>query len=435
MIAPTDPSPDASNTVRAHVAAVAAMLNADLSTLVGEMRASLASEIAELNSEPSLIDLLGSSIEGNVDTILHALQYNIGEDGFEPPAAAFEYARRLAQWGVSVNALVRAYRLGQQFLIGRAFETSLAIDTSDSIRVRAHDLIVDSVFDYIDWISQRVVVVYETERESWLADRENARLDAVLDLLGGTGSVKSVERVTGYRLHGRHLAVVAWTDGATIRDDRLRRFTTSIRSLAGELGSPVPPLVVGRDGATAWGWIQITDGDAVAVFDRLNSRPRTADAPLLAAGTVATGADGFVHSHQQAQRAHHVAVLGRRGRSIERYDDPGLAVVDLCAHDPSALQAWVLDVLGPELAADTDQSERLRTTLRVYLACERSLTAAASVMTMHKNSIRYRVDNAEKLLPTPISGNRLAVEVALTACHWLGARVLTDDQLVPQHKL
>lgn len=159
--------------------------------------------------------------------------------------------------------------------------------------------------------------------------------------------------------------------------------------------------MVGRDGATAWGWIQIpaNDTDLAVVLDRINTRPRTEDAPLLAAGAIGLDAAGFVTSYRQAQRAHHVAVLGGRGRTIERYDDPGLAVVDLCARDPSALQAWVLTVLGPQLAADTTHAERLRTTLRIYLACERSLSAAAAVMTMHKNSIRYRVDNAEKLLP------------------------------------
>ena len=427
MPTPADISPASAEAVRTHVAAVAAHLNARLADVVAQMRTTLASRITELNNEPSLIELLGSSIEGNVDTILHALQHDIGGAGFEPPAAAIEYARRLAQWGVPVNALVRAYRLGQQFLLDRAFETSMSLAAPDPVRMEAHRVIVDSVFDYIDWISQRVAAVYETERESWLADRENARLDAVLDLLNGKGSVDVVERVTGYRLRGRHLAVVAWVGESAVRGDRMRRFTTTIRALAAHLDSPAPPLVVGRDGATAWGWIQVpsNDTDLAVVLDRINTRPRTEDAPLLAAGAIGLDAAGFVTSHRQAQRAHHVAVLGGRGRTIERYDDPGLAVVDLCARDPSALQAWVLSVLGPQLAADTTHAERLRTTLRIYLACERSLSAAAAVMTMHKNSIRYRVDNAEKMLPRPLSDDRLAVEVALTACQWLGARILS----------
>ena len=60
------------------------------------------------------MELLGASVEGNVDTVLHALRYDIAVERVEAPTAALEYARRLAQHGVPVNALVRAYRLGQR---------------------------------------------------------------------------------------------------------------------------------------------------------------------------------------------------------------------------------------------------------------------------------------------------------------------------------
>ncbi len=409
------------------MAAIAGTLNDELAAVVGRMRESLAARISELNDDPALIALLGSSIEGNVDTILHALQYDISGDGFEPPAAAFEYARRLAQRGVPVNALVRAYRLGQQFLIDRAFHVSMATPAPESVRVRANAVLVDAVFDYIDWISQRVVVVYETERESWLADRESARLDSVLALLAGGGSQDDVERIAGYRVPGRHLAVVAWSADPTSGTDRIQRFTASIRWLAAQLGSASPPLVVVRDGATAWGWVQLTGVEDATVDAALNriAAVRPDPGTRFAVGAVGTGVDGFVRSHRQALRTHRVAVLGTRRRAVERYDQPGLAVVDLCSSDPAALRTQVLEVLGSGLAANTANAERLRETLRTYLACERSLTAAAAAMTMHKNSIRYRVDNAEKLLPRPLSSDRLAVEVALAACHWLGDPVLT----------
>lgn len=415
--------------VREHVVAVAASLNTQLAGLVAEMRGSLATQIVELDNDPSLLTLLGSSIEGNVDTIVHALQHDISGDGFEPPAAAVEYARRLAQWGVPVNALVRAYRLGQQFLLARAFEASMSVPAPETVRVRANAIIVDSVFDYIDWISQRVVAVYETERESWLADRESARLDAVLDILTGHGDVEVLQRVTGYRVQGRHLALVAWSADPAARRERLQRFTMSIRALAAELGSTAAPLVVVRDGATAWAWIQLPPTEAVTTLartlDRLSEAPPTDDAPRFALGTIASGVAGFIRSHRQALRTHRVAVLGQRDRPLERYDQPGLSVVDLCAHDPDALRQWVRSVLGDDLAADNPNAHRLRETLRIYLACDRSLNAAATAMTMHKNSIRYRVDNAEKLLPQPLATDRLAVEVALAACHWLAPRLLS----------
>ncbi|WP_424756660.1 hypothetical protein [Mycobacterium sp.] len=63
-----------------------------------------------------MTELLAPSVEGNIDRVLRALRYGIDVERIEAPTAAFEYARRLAQHGVPVNALVRAYRLGQRLM-------------------------------------------------------------------------------------------------------------------------------------------------------------------------------------------------------------------------------------------------------------------------------------------------------------------------------
>ena len=146
--------------VTAAVAATAATLNARLADVVDDMRALLATRITELDGDPALVELLRASIEGNVDTILHSLQHGIEVTRFEPPTAANEYARPLAQRGVAVNALVRAYRLGHQFLMQ---QTLLVINELDDEELRGptYARVNDAVFTYIDWISQRVVSVHE----------------------------------------------------------------------------------------------------------------------------------------------------------------------------------------------------------------------------------------------------------------------------------
>ena len=94
------------------VSEVASRLNERLASVSGFIRASLEEDIPELRGEARIVELLGASVEGNVDTVLHALRHDIAVDRVEAPTAALEYARRLAQHGVPVNALVRAYRLG-----------------------------------------------------------------------------------------------------------------------------------------------------------------------------------------------------------------------------------------------------------------------------------------------------------------------------------
>ena len=64
-------------------------------------------------------------------------------------------------------------------------------------------------------------------------------------------------------------------------------------------------------------------------------------------------------------------------------------------------------------------------TARVFLRTGGSYTAAADELFLHRNSVQYRVRQAEELRGRPFTDGRLDVELALLACHWLGASVLT----------
>jgi DNA-binding PucR family transcriptional regulator len=45
-------------------------------------------------------------------------------------------------------------------------------------------------------------------------------------------------------------------------------------------------------------------------------------------------------------------------------------------------------------------------------------------MTLHKNSVQYRVRKAEQALGAPIEDRRADLELALRACQYLGEAVL-----------
>lgn len=87
------------------------------------------------------------------------------------------------------------------------------------------------------------------------------------------------------------------------------------------------------------------------------------------------------------------------------------------------LRAWVVETLG-SLGDDDDHCARLRDTLRVFLQENGSYKATAERLTLHKNTVRYRLRRAEEGLGRPIDDNRLQVELALLASHWLGSAVL-----------
>ncbi|HEY4792629.1 MAG TPA: PucR family transcriptional regulator, partial [Mycobacterium sp.] len=89
--------------VSSYVAEVGNRLQGRSVALSSELRQALEDQIPELRGDAALVELLGTSVEGNVDTVLHALRYDIAVERVEAPTAALEYARRLAQRGVPVN--------------------------------------------------------------------------------------------------------------------------------------------------------------------------------------------------------------------------------------------------------------------------------------------------------------------------------------------
>ncbi|KYH45647.1 helix-turn-helix domain-containing protein [Branchiibius sp. NY16-3462-2] len=420
--ASTGPQPPDDERVTAAVAATAATLNARLADVVDDMRTLLATTITELDGDPALVELLRASIEGNVDTILHSLQHGIEVTRFEPPTAANEYARRLAQRGVPVNALVRAYRLGHQFLMQQTLLVVIALD-DESLRGPTYARVNDAVFTYIDWISQRVVGVYEEERESWLANERNER-EAVVRLLlaGQPPQLDAWERTLDYRLRGRHIAAVAWLDSEN-HSDQLSRSMRALKSLARAMGSTRPPLIVGHDQTTSWAWINVPSSVGTTrgwASWRLDETP----APAIALGSAHDGVEGFRRSHDEAVRMQRVALMRKRTeRQVISHDETGAALAGLLSTDIESTRAWVRRVLG-DLAGADEISRRHRQTLEVFLRHQSSYTATAEAMTMHKNSIKYRVSSAEKALGRSLTEDRLDLEVALTLAGLLGSSVL-----------
>jgi len=409
------------------VTEVASHLHPKIADLTSSLRDRLSSRIVELAGDAQIIDLLYASIEGNIENILYSLRHHMGVKNIEPPSAAYEYARRLAQRGVPVSALVRAYRLGQQHLLELVFDECERLERDQAVRADAYQQIVTVTFDYIDWISQGVVTVYETERERWLAERSSARAGRVEDLIAGrVTDVDATEAVIGYRLRVHHLGAVLWVPETGAQQDQVSRFTRAATAIAEQLGTRRSPLVIPRDRASAWAWFAVAEECSVDL-DAVRSALAEVvgpPVPMVAFGRVQPGVAGFRATHEEAVQAQHVAMVrDDPNHPVIGFDEPGLKVAALLSRELEATSTWVHETLG-DLALDDDQHERLRYTLLLYFQNDSSYTATADAMLMHKNSVKYRLSSAEKALGRPISSDRQAIELALTACRWLGRAVL-----------
>ena len=412
--------------VNGYVAEVADRLHSRLVELSSALRTSLEDQIPDLRGDVRLGELLGASVEGNVDTVLHALRYDIAVERVEAPTAALEYARRLAQQGMPVNALVRAYRLGQRRVNELVFAELHAIEIPDSMRVPVIEAITGTLFEYIDWMSQQVVAVYEEERERWLENQNSLRALRVREILAANKSVDvdAASTTIRYPLRWHHLGLIMWYPDLGTEGDELARLQRFLRELGEAAGADASPLFVAADQSCGWGWLayRAAATDAVEKIRRFAlSRP---DSPSVAIGMMAGGLEGFRRSHREAVEARAVAIISDRGgTTVITAADPGLSVVARLGGDVAATREWVATVLG-DLATDNDNDARLRETLRVYLACGCSYKLAAEELNLHFNSVKYRVGRAVARRGREIGTDRLDVELALLACHWYGSAVL-----------
>ncbi|WP_051998813.1 PucR family transcriptional regulator [Gordonia rhizosphera] len=399
--------------------------------LIGGIQQHLAAEIVELRGDTQLLELLRASVAGNVETVIDALRYDIAIERVEPPTAALEYARRLAQRGIPVKALIRAYRLGYQQMLDYTLAEIRKAKLEPGPALDVFEAVSSVSFQYIDRLSEQVADAYETERERWVENRNSVRAVRVRELLdgpddhAGTIDVDAASTAIRYPLRRTHLAMILWTGQNDAPGRELLDLERFVRELGESLKLRDGALFVAADRVSGWGWLPLGDADSTAdAIDHLRRfASDTPDALCLAVGAPLPGLNGFRRSHRQAQNARGVAVAGSSEPRLTMAGDPGVAPAALLAGDLAQTREWVGDTLGA-LAKNTDNDARLRETLRVFLHENGSYKAAAEQLNLHHNSVKYRVQRAFERRGRSITDDRLDVELALLACHHFGSAVL-----------
>jgi hypothetical protein len=401
---------------------IAAAVRLRLVEVSREVHDQLVATIAELRGDDAVLRLLAASVEGNVATVLHLLENGIPPEDVDAPAAALEYARRLAQRDVPLAALVRSYRIGHgRFLDNCLQEIGQQIDDS-AVAAAVTQRLLDVSFRYIDRTSERVISAYQDQRDQWLLTKLAARTGRVRQLLDSPDvKVDAAEASVHYRMRQQHLGVVAWIPEATRGGEGLGRLDRLLGALAEALGCRARPLFVPCDQSVAWSWLPLDATSDVrwqALAEIVDQQDPSA---RLAAGQPAPGVEGFRQTHRQALRAQDVAVFARPGERVTLFADVG--PVALMLADVEATRGWVWQVLD-RLAVDDEHHSVLRETLRVFLASGSSYTAAAERLLVHKNTVQYRVRKAEDAIGGPLRGRESDVELALRTCRWVGAPML-----------
>jgi purine catabolism regulator len=172
---------------------------------------------------------------------------------------------------------------------------------------------------------------------------------------------------------------------------------------------PEPDLVNGRGRAAS----------APAELGRIAVQQAEAVVPnwqvTVGLGDVCQAATEIARSHEQAQRAVDTARrFGRRG-DVVTFEELGLYRLLFHVKDPSELRGFVDQVLGPLLAYDQRHQAHLVLTLSTYLAHNGNLQATARELSLHVNSVAYRLQRIQAIAELNLeqSEDRLLAQVAL----------------------
>ncbi|AUH68852.1 MULTISPECIES: PucR family transcriptional regulator [Gordonia] len=407
--------------VRARAAEVGRALGAGHLALSDVVAEALARGIEPLDTDPVLVEMLEASVHANVTNIVHILTNDIPLAHLQPPTAAVEYALRLAQRDIPSNALVRAYHMGQNLVQQRCYRLIADQHLGAAETVELTEYVSTVLYRYIDWITAAVFEVYEDERRRWIGTQGTVLSSTVHNLLAAPeAGAATFERETGYRLDRVHRAIILWlTERASLELADLDRVAR--RVFAG-IGSAGPALIAPVDASTLWAWVPLADrargADAVAAL-------RTASLPegvRMAFGDAAPGTAGFCRSHEQSRAAFTVAHLPDSPTGqVTGFGDRGIALAAMLERDIEHTRPWVREVLG-DLAEDSPSAASLRETPAVFLATGDSHVRTAERLSLHRNSVKYRIDKA--LATVGPDHDRLDVGLALTACEFLGPMVL-----------
>ncbi|WP_203337352.1 PucR family transcriptional regulator [Nocardioides limicola] len=329
----------------------------------------------------------------------------------EPPRevhlvqAAIDLASELAHRGHELTLLFRVYRIAQQAVwdyiasnVGRAGEQS-----QDDARFLV--LFWSRASAWLDASIEASVGVFQTERDRIRQGAAAQRLDAVRAILAGSDKEprELSAMLGGHPLSSYNTALLLHVEHV----EHIADLRESANRVARAVGAK-NPLIVSPGGRDLWCWLATRSAPDLSRVHGCASW--LAEAGMsVAVGTPLAGIDGFRVSHQEAQQAQKVAFRAASIRSVALYSE--VELLCLLAESGEETRRFVLRTLG-DLAGEGEGPARLRQTLHALLSTG-SVDGASKLLMVHKNTVRYRVNQAEELLGHPAGRAPTELELAL----------------------
>jgi DNA-binding PucR family transcriptional regulator len=327
-------------------------------------------------------------------------------------------ARHLARLDLSYQHLLTCVRHVQSILLSELFSAASAKANACHTEI-LHEVTMRAS-SYFDLTASAIVDEYLAERDRAESQALLGRRRLVRALVGGEDvSPVDAQRVLGLELSAHHLAAILWAEDQVaadpVKDLGLERVAAKI---AGALRAQSVLTVPDDPGGALLCWFTRSGAFPGPTAATINRVVGPDDNVRMAIGPASAGPLGFRRSHLCARAAERVARMGAASGAV---DYLSYAAVALLVNDDEKARWFVEDELGL-LASDEDPSHSdLRRTAKCYLDCGRSLVKTAATLHVHRNTVLYRLERAQRLLGRDIGDRPLSTHAALTLAAVLGS--------------
>lgn len=345
-------------------------------------------ETPELSDDAVLTQLARASVRA------HWMAYltELAEPPRQPrlPKPAVELATLMAQRHLHLATLFKVYRLAQQATWEYITEVVSGLPTEWVDQTQVLVYFWSRASAWIDAAISASVDVYQGERDRAARSAAAQRIDVVREVLNGSAMDAKEFSATmgGYPVSGFNTAFVLTTDDA----HAVSELDVVALKMAADLGSR-NPLVIPPGGSELWCWVGTRGKPDVSLLGQRDDLLRSKGISVCA-GTPSEGVSGFALSHKEARAAQMVATRSTLPRPVTLYTDVEILVLMSGAEDGA--RRFAERTLGA-LAQPTETAARLRETLQALITTG-SVEAAAKTLTVHKNTVRYRIGQVEELL-------------------------------------
>ncbi|MEV0466042.1 helix-turn-helix domain-containing protein [Nocardia tengchongensis] len=368
-------------------------------------------EMPALYPDPHTAEESGGSIRAHVVQLAETIENGSDPRRFDIPEPGLSLIRSRVRRQVPLSEIMRLYRMAQERVWQWMFAGITATARDAAELAAALELATGWLFAYTDAAMIRAERAYEVEYEGWMRSAAAAQTAAIADILAERerDAARASTRLR-YEVNRHHVAIVVWLDRAPDTGDAQALLGEAVTELARRIGAE--HTFTHHPGALVLaGWASGREPFSPSVVEGVG-RAGTLPAGVRAAlGEPGHGLSGFRRGHLEAEHARRVATLaGARAEPVTHYRE--IAVAALCTADPVQARAFVTRVLGP-LAAPDENTFRLALTLAVYLEENRSRRRAADRLTVHPNTVSYRVQQAEAILGRGTDTGVLELQVAL----------------------